>query len=71
MNLYERIQKIAERETRPTLNISLRDIISELKKETGISHSTNTIAAVLREMGYDVPDQKRRVFVWKHKRGHE
>jgi transposase len=69
MNLYERIQQIAERETRPTLSISLRDIIDELRKETGVSHSTNTIAAVLREMGYDVPDEKRRVFVWKHNKG--
>jgi hypothetical protein len=70
MNLKQHIKKIIERETRPAVALSLRKIRDILQREGGGRHSTNTIAAILRELEYDVPDG-RRIFVRRDDNGSE
>jgi hypothetical protein len=43
--------------------LSLREIVDILQREGGGRHSTNTVAAILRDLGYEVPGGRRRIFV--------
>jgi len=71
------VEKIAKRNTRETIDLSLRDIQVEVLKITGEEPSTSVLSACFDRLGIVTGKSnvnlsgKSRRWVWVHRKSHE
>ena len=62
------VEEIAERQTKPIIDASILDIVSEVEKQTGHKPSTSFVWASLRRIGAKSSGHR---WVYRHNAGHE